>query len=169
MDCRSFFFLLGDKAHMKTALICSLFLMSFLVGCGGESGPPLGAVTGKVTLYGKPYPKALITFAPDGGGPAATSTTDENGDYELWSMGKKGAAVGNHLVTVVTIVEPVSNAPVAATSSDDPAYAAQAFGGTAAYKANSEVKEKIPAKYNKSSELKKEVNSGSNKIDLVLN
>ena len=154
---------------MKTLLFCSLCLVTFFVGCGGDSGPPLGTVTGKVTLYGKPYPKAIVTFSPEGGGPAATSTTDENGDYELWSTGKKGAAVGNHLVSVVTISEPVSTAPVAATSSDDPAYAAQSSGGgAAAYKAKKEEKEKIPAKYNVSSDLKKEVKSGSNKIDLDL-
>ncbi len=154
---------------MKTALFGSLFLLSFIVGCGGDSGPPLGTVNGKVTLYGKPYPKALVTFTPEGGGPAATSSTDENGDYELWSAGKKGAPIGNHLVSVVTIKEPVkASEPVAATSSDDPAYAAQVFGGAAAYKADKEEKEKIPAKYNKSSELKHEVKSGSNTINLDL-
>jgi hypothetical protein len=154
--------------QMKTALFCSLLMVTFLAGCGGESGPPMGKVIGKVTLYGKPYPKALVTFSPEGGGPAATGSTDDNGDFELWTSGTKGAAVGNHLVSVVTIKDPVKTEPVAATSSDDPAYAAQAFGGAAAYKANKDEKEKIPAKYNKSTELKHEVKSGSNKIDLEL-
>ena len=154
---------------MKTAYLTTLLVLLFSLGCGGgDNGPPLGKVSGKVTLFGKPYPKALVTFSPDGGGPSATSQTDENGDFELWTNGRQGAAVGTHRVSVVTIKEVVKSAPVAATSSNDPAYEAQVFGGPAAYKANKEVKEKIPAKYNTSSELKKEVNSGSNKIELDL-
>ena len=154
---------------MKTAYFSTLLILLFSIGCGGgDNGPPLSSVTGKVLLYGKPYPKALVTFEPDGGGPAAISQTDENGDFELWTNGKKGAPIGSHRVSVVTIKEVVTTAPVAATSSDDPAYAAQAFGGPSSYKANKEVKEKIPAKYNVSTELKKEVTSGTNKIDLDL-
>lgn len=154
---------------MKTAYLATLLVLLFNFGCGGgDNGPPLGTVTGKVTLYGKPYTKGLVTFTPDGGGPSATSQTDGDGDFELWTNGRKGAVVGTHRVSVVTIKEVVKSAPVAATSSNDPAYEAQVFGGPAAYKANKEEKEKIPAKFNTSSELKKEVNSGSNKIELDL-
>ncbi len=103
------------------------FAVTF-VGCGGDGGPPLAPVKGKVTLYGKPYTKGIVTFSPEGGGPSATSRTDENGDYELWSAGKKGAAIGKHKVSVTTILEqPTTTAP-ADMKSDDPNYAAQASG-----------------------------------------
>lgn len=146
-----------------------LLLVAAIVGCGGDSGPPLAPVKGKLTLYGKPYPKAIITFEPKGGGPAATSTTDENGDYELWSAGRKGAVIGSHKVVVTTIIEaPPAAKSMSETSSDDPAYAAQVLGGPAAYKAVKEQKEPIPAKFNKNSELVHEVTSGANVINLDL-
>ncbi len=149
----------------------SLLVVGFavtFVGCGGDAGPPLAPVKGKVTLYGKPYTKGIVTFSPEGGGPSATSRTDENGDYELWSAGKKGAAIGKHKVSVTTILEqPTTTAP-SDMKSDDPNYAAQALGGPASYKAAKTVKEPIPEKYNKNTELKFEVNSGSNEIIIEL-
>jgi len=154
---------------MKTAIILTFALLSFAAGCGGDGGPPLAPVTGKVTLYGKPYPNAIVSFSPVGGGPAATSSTDQNGDYELWSAGKKGAAIGNHKVSITTIKEPVKTTSFSDIRSDDPRYAAEVASGSgaAAYKVKEEM-EKIPAKYNTATELSKEVNSGSNKIDIDL-
>lgn len=155
---------------MKSSCVLVLFLLAALVGCDGDSGPPLSSVKGKVTLYGKPYAKGIVTFEPKDGGPAASSPTDENGDFELWSAGRKGAVIGQHKVVVTTIVEATTDAaPVAPTSSDDPAYAQQVFGGgPAAYKAVKQFKEPIPEKYNKSSTLVQEVKSGPNVINLDL-
>ncbi len=153
---------------MKTAIILTLALLAISSGCGGDGGPPLGTVTGKVTLFGQPYPNAIVSFTPDGGGPAATATTDQNGDYVLWSADKKGAAIGKHKVSVTTIKEPVKTSSLSEVHSDDPRSAAEiAAGGADAYKVKPE-KEKIPAKYNTNTELSKEVKSGSNKIDLDL-
>ena len=153
---------------MKTVILLTFSLLSFAAGCGRDGGPPLAPVNGKVTLYGKPYPNAIVSFTPEGGGPAATSSTDQNGDYELWSAGKKGAAIGKHKVSVTTIKEPVKTTSFSDVRSDDPRYAAEiAAGGAAAYKVKEE-KEKIPAKFNKDTELSMEVTSGTNKIDLDL-
>jgi hypothetical protein len=152
---------------MKTMKWFALLAIVGVLGCG-DSGPPLSPVKGKVTLYGKPYTKGIVTFTPEGGGPAGASPTDENGDYELWSGGKKGAVIGKHKVSVTTIMESKKTAPPpGATSSNDPGYSA--FGDTSEYKAvEKEKKEPIPAKYNTATELVKEVNSGSNTIDLEL-
>ena len=154
---------------MKSAFFLTLFLLAFSAGCG-DSGPPLGAVTGKVTLYGKPYPNAIVSFTPEGGGPAATSSTDQNGDFELWSAGKKGAVIGTHKVSVTTVKEVKETKSMAEVRSDDPAYAASLAesSSNAAYKAAANEKEKIPAKYNVNTELSKDVTSGTNKIDLDL-
>ena len=154
---------------MKSSYLLGLLLLVAVVGCGDSSGPSLYPVKGKLTLYGKPYPKGIVTFTPKEGGPSATSVTDENGDFELWSTGKKGAVMGQHSVSVTTVMEPVKDAgPVAPTSSDDPSYAKQVFGGPASYKAAKEQKDPIPEKYNKSSVLVNEVKSGSNVINLDL-
>lgn len=151
---------------MRSGYFVFIFVLSVLMGCG-ESGPPLAPVKGKVTLYGKPYTKGLVVFTPEGGGPTGTSQTDENGDYEIWSSGRKGAMVGKHKISVTTIMEPVKEAaPPGQVSSDDPGYTA--FGGAADYKKAKEMKEPIPAKFNSKSELLKDVESGQNTIDLDL-
>lgn len=156
---------------MKSMLFLSGAVVCLaLLGCG-PSGPELGTVKGKVTLYGRPLPNALVTFEPEGGGPVGTSPTDEEGNFELYSAGRKGAQVGNHRVVITTIRPPAqadAAQEAAARSSDDPAYMAQAHGGPAQYKKAEEFKEKIPAKYNTNTELKKEVKSGSNEINLEL-
>ena len=33
-------------------------------GCGGDKLPPLGKVTGTITLDGEPLPNARVTFIP---------------------------------------------------------------------------------------------------------
>ena len=155
---------------MKSSCVLVLFLLVAIVGCGGDSGPRLASVKGKVTFNGKPYAKGIVTFEPKDGGPSATSPTAENGDFELWSAGRKGAVIGQHKVVVTTVVEATTDAaPAAPTSSDDPAYAQQVFGGgNAAYNAAKQIKDPIPEKYNKSSTLVHEVASGPNVINLNL-
>lgn len=154
---------------MRSLLSFGLLLVAtlFIAGCG-DSGPALAPVKGKVLMYGKPYAKGLVVFEPVGGGPAGTSRTDENGDYEIWSSGKKGAMIGDHKVVVTTIMDaPAEETPIAPTSSDDPAYMAQATGSNMAqYKAAEKAKDPIPAKYNKNSELKCSVPSGGTQFDI---
>jgi len=141
---------------------CVLICVASL-GCGSK-GPELGSVTGKVTLDGKPVTNGLVTFKPVAGGREATGRTDANGQYELLYIDRKGALLGQHNVTVITLKEA---APVVAMSSDSPEYAKQAAGGQADYN-NAKVVEPIPARYNANSELTKEVTAGDNVIDLEL-
>jgi hypothetical protein len=157
-------FLNGDK-NMNFTRLSVLLVMAAFLGCG-DSGPPLASVKGKVTLYGRPYAKGIVTFTPQDGGPTGSSPTDENGDYELWSSGKRGAQIGKHKVSVTTIIDQPKTTPPAQTSSDDPSYTA--FGNPTDYKKVESKKEPIPAKYNTETELVREVNSGSNTIDLDL-
>ena len=84
-------------------LFLSFVLITIVTGCG-SSGPQLGAVTGIVTLDGKPVPGALVTFIskePDG--TSSYGKTDANGKYQLeFTTEKFGAMLGAHDVTIVT-------------------------------------------------------------------
>jgi hypothetical protein len=151
---------------MRSYTFVALLLVA-LVGCG-DSGPSLAKVKGKVTLYGKPYTKGIVTFTPEGGGPVGISTTNTDGDYEIWTTGKMGAVLGKHKVSVTTVHDP-AKADTTSTemSSDDPAYQAQSAGlNTSAYKQADKQKEPIAAKYNKNTELSCEVKSGQNEYNI---
>jgi hypothetical protein len=124
--------------------------MSLLVSCcflscgGGGRGPEIGRVYGKVTLGGKPLPKASVQFVPEQARMSA-AITDDDGNYELvYSRGTKGAVVGTHTVRVSTGV--LNN---------------ETLGIEAA-------PELVPAKYNTKTTLKYEVKPGKNEINLDL-
>jgi hypothetical protein len=133
-----------------------------LLGCG-DGGPPLGAVSGIVTLDGKPQPNVAVTFIPAEGGSPASGKTDASGKYELFCLDKKGAPLGKHKVAITTVQQ--SAAPAAVEiSSDSPEYANQ--GSSSDY--NVKFTEPIPAKYNQQTELTAEVKSGSNEVNFDL-
>ncbi len=79
-----------------------------LAGCGG-GGPKLARVTGRVTLDGKPYPSALVSFQPLGGkdnpnpGAGSMGVTDADGRFVLlYENTTEGAVVGQHRVRIGT-------------------------------------------------------------------
>ncbi len=75
-------------------LTVSIALLSLIGGCGRGDLPPLGTVSGTVTLDGEPLPGVIISFKPDEGRVAA-ATTDEKGNYTLsYTYGVKGTKVG---------------------------------------------------------------------------
>lgn len=127
-------------------LLLTIGLIVGLTGCGQDTGPALGDVTGTVTLDGKPLPEASVTFYPADDGRPSQGTTDETGKYTLMFTGtKEGAMVGQHSVQVEVGVPtgesdtpPVSRVP------------------------------QLPAKYNKNTELTAEVERGSNTVDFDL-
>lgn len=88
---------------VSSRLLLSFLFILFVTGCG-SSGQPLGAVTGTVTLDGKPVPGALVTFIskePDG--TSSYGKTDTSGKYRLeFTTDKFGAMLGAHDVTIVT-------------------------------------------------------------------
>ena len=79
----------------QLALIWILLAGSFVVlGCGRADTPPLGNVTGTVTLNGEPLVGVIVLFKPDKGR-AATAITDGKGAYNLeYVYGVKGTKVG---------------------------------------------------------------------------
>lgn len=105
---------------------------------GSVKMPPLGRVSGIVTLDDKPLVGATVTFQPIFDGPQADTkiggsvgVTDTSGRYELvYVENVQGAAVGKHLIQV---------------------------------RAQSDVGlEMVPDKYNTNSQLSLEVKAGSN-------
>jgi hypothetical protein len=76
-------------------------------GCGG--GPRYVKVSGVVTLNGKPYQNAVVSFQPlatkDNPNPGRGSSgyTDANGRFTLKSdEGQTGAVVGKHRIRIMT-------------------------------------------------------------------
>ncbi|QDT56528.1 hypothetical protein Pan44_45840 [Caulifigura coniformis] len=138
---------------LKHILLLSVTLVPVLSGCGSD-GPPLGAVTGRVTLDGKPIPGAVLTFVSqaDGGSPSYGGT-DDDGRYTLmFTNSKSGALVGDHIVQIETTKVSAAEAKelVAQGMSAPPSFVA------------------IPKKYKKPGALVARVAKGGNTIDFEL-
>ena len=77
-----------------------LVLLATLIGCG-PSGPPLGRVSGTVTMDGQPASGVTVNFQPAEGGRGSSATTDATGKYDLvFSPSSMGALVGEHTVSI---------------------------------------------------------------------
>jgi hypothetical protein len=85
---------------------CLLFSLVAVVGCGTASDlPPLGSVSGKLTVDGKPAANMSVEFHPDNTagtkGPMSFGITDGEGKFKLYTGGgQEGAVVGKHVVVV---------------------------------------------------------------------
>ena len=126
--------------RLRLRIFCLLLcpLIGGMVGCGSSD---YGSVTGTVRAEGKPLANAMVTFTPEPAGRPSSGLTNENGVYSLiYTQDQNGALIGQHTVRVSTAV-------------------AQGDYGKMS-------KEKLPAKYNIASEIKKEVKAGSNVIDI---
>jgi hypothetical protein len=128
----------------RIAIAASL-LMSTLAGCS-ERSTPTAAVSGKVTLDGKPLANVSVLFQPVGSnrdpGVGSYGITDAQGGFTLKQSGsgRDGAVVGQHAVTLVEKTDPAN---------DDDA------GGI-----DKPVVSRIPAEYSNGS-LRFEVKSGT--------
>ena len=143
------------QCHLFTG-VWSMWALSLavivVVGCGGPPAdvPPLGEVTGRVTLDGKPLANAAVVFSP-ADKRDSMGTTDENGEYTLLFARQLGATIGKHTVRIT-----------------------KGAGGPAGEHAEGEQKdaaepaEAIPAKYNTESTLTADVKPGSNTFDFNL-
>lgn len=73
-----------------------------------ESGPRLVKVTGHVTVDGKPVDGAIVVFLPSfsESGTHSVGATNEQGEYSLEHLGRKGTAAGDYRVTISLQVAP---------------------------------------------------------------
>jgi hypothetical protein len=89
------------------------FVLLLVGGCSRSDLPSLGAVSGTVTLDGKPLKQASVTFRP-AKNRASRGRTDGEGHYELlYSPGNRGAKIGNHtiIISVRTELDPAERIP----------------------------------------------------------
>jgi hypothetical protein len=115
-------------------------------GCGGVK---YYSVTGKVTLDGEPLAEATIAFVPVSaeGGIRTMAFTDEQGYYSLYQTFKQsGAPAAKYRVAISTFFDgtPEAEPPIPPRP------------------------ERVPMKYNRETELIREVKPGENVIDFEL-
>lgn len=139
---------------MKFKSVASIFTVGCLVmsiyGCGGGgTAPPLGQVSGVVTLDGEPLEHAQLIFQPENGRPSV-GETDSSGYYELSYTGTTtGALIGPHKVLITSAIEAYSD-----ESGEGQDRAAR--------------KELLPPKYHSQTTLTANVEQGSNEINFDL-
>lgn len=74
-------------------LFIALATLAF-AGCGSGDRPPLGSVSGTITIDGLPAGGLIVMFTPSEGRPAA-ATTNPDGTYTLeYTYGVSGAKTG---------------------------------------------------------------------------
>ncbi len=130
-------------------LILGLALAA-VVGCGDASEPPRLAVSGKVTLDGKPLPAGQLTFVPLDG---RTASVAEVRDGAFRADGADGPAAGRYQVAIYAVESTGKTIP----SPDVP-------GATIV-----EERDLIPDRYNVKSELTAEVKpDGENAYEFAL-
>jgi hypothetical protein len=119
-------------------------LLSLALASCGPAGPPIGKVSGTVTLDKQPLANAGIVFQPANGRPSY-GMTDSAGQFTLeYSDGIPGALIGHHSVIIRTAVWGDFPGDPKATP------------------------EKLPKKYHDETELTADVESGNNTIDFDL-
>jgi len=128
--------------------IAGMLLAASAPGCSGKRRevPPLGEVTGVVSLDGGPLPRAAVAFVPYERGNGSYGTTDEAGRYTLqYAVHHPGAVVGRHRVEIRT-------------------------GGEGRDKDGNfvETPEQLPAAYHAKSQLEATVAAGLNEINFDL-
>jgi hypothetical protein len=112
-------------------------------GCGSGNHPPLGRVSGVVTLDGQPLVDADVTFQPEETGRASVGTTDSSGRYELIYFNEvRGALVGKHRVLITTLRDGDDSSP--------------------------NIPERLPPRYHRESDTQVEVTKGSNTFNFDL-
>jgi hypothetical protein len=121
--------------------LAAVLVVFLLAGCGGSS-----TVTGEVTLDGKAIEEGLITFVPGGGKSPNVVVKIKDGKYS--------AKVPPGPVTVQVSATKVTGKRRMYETPDSPMVDVY--------------EERIPKKYNTSSELKTEIKSGSNTLNWEL-
>jgi len=126
-----------SASHMRPIACAIAAALSF--GCSPSPRPPLGLVSGTVSLDGKALANATVRFTPAGPGRTSEGTTDADGRYALrYLRDIPGANVDRHTVRITTASE---------TTGD---------------------RELLPPRYHSRSQLEARVAAGTNALDFDL-
>ncbi len=146
-------------------------LLLAAAGCG-PSGPPLAAVSGRVTLDGKPLAFKTVRFVPEAGvpGQGAGATTAADGGFALIAVrpgavtDTPGTPPGAYRVVVTEPMFPIDAPPAADGDAPAPAIGAP---GTGPRKRPAVA---VPARYANpdSTPLRATVAEGGSTVDLEL-
>lgn len=130
---------------MRQIVFAAALLIPAILGCTAQkdSGPPRHLVTGSVTLDGKPLPEGRISFdSPTDASQGIPPTSGEikDGQYSVETTpGEKTVRISHR---VQAGQDQITKEPI--------------------------MKESIPAKFNKNSDLKTTITDGENKADFEL-
>lgn len=135
---------LGSVGRSASWALCAVLAL----GCGDNSGPSVGAVTGTITMNGQPVSQVNVTFIPEAKGSPSYGGTDDRGVYRLlYNHKRAGAELGKHNV-IIQNREP---------ETDD-----------SGRRILSSATLTIPAKYQQPGTLTAEVRPGSNEVNFTL-
>ena len=149
------------KRCWRYFVVVGLFCIG-AAGCGESStydGPERASISGKVTFNGAPIETGSITFTPEDGSSTVASAPIGGGAY--WLSEGHGPNLGTYKVSI-SASKPSDD--VIAT--EEPELDDEESGRPRRPKQKPE--EILPAKYNTETELKVEVESGSNTFDFDL-
>ena len=100
--------------------VCSGLILASIAGCSAASAAPeeeLVAVSGVVTMDGKPLEGALVSFVPTGTNGSArrgSGITDSDGQFQMLNyLNQEGLPVGAYVVVVSQWVMPDGSVPPA--------------------------------------------------------
>ncbi|MDB5335429.1 MAG: hypothetical protein JWN70_1048 [Planctomycetaceae bacterium] len=143
-------------SHILRWLVLSL-LGVVATGCGGAEGVGRQPISGTVLMDGQPLDKGAINFQPYEGGKhlVGSGAVIQNGTYSI--PGAQGLTVGKYMVAISAPETSAQSGPVSGQSPEDAMKAAATAGAA---------KERLPKKYNATTELMVDVTpSGPNKFD----
>lgn len=146
-------------SHIMRWFVLSLFAL-VVIGCGGEKNVGRQPVTGTVLMDGKPLDKGAINFHPHEGGKhlLGAGAVIENGKYSI--PADQGLVAGKYTVAISAPEPSKQSGPAKDLSPEDQMKAVSDAGVP---------KERLPAKYNSTTELMVDVKStGSNKFDFTV-
>jgi hypothetical protein len=98
-----------SRFRALTNVLASLSVSALLLvgGCSSEPDLQTAVVTGRVTLDGKPLTSGEVIFVPDdtkgNSGPIGAGAIQPDGQYEIWTVGQKGALLGCHRIRVTAV------------------------------------------------------------------
>jgi hypothetical protein len=162
--------------HSRQRLdLISVVLLVALAGCGGGAqydGPPRSAITGTVTVDGKPLTSGTIGFVGGGTTDRSASAPIADGVYSIPEV--QGPTFGSYLVVISGTTsseetqESEEESPAgedAGVEGDEEESGDESEGSLSAYVSAGNT---LPAKYNTETELSREIESSSHTFDFDL-